>query len=428
MTSRLLTPDLRANFRHLYGDIFWFGVLSGSTLAFVAVYATRLGATGLEISLLTAGPAVVNLLVSMPFGRWLENRPLVRPTFWSAALNRLGYLALIVLPWLFGGRLQVWAIVLITLVMSVPGTLFAIGFNALLADVIPPDWRSEVIGRRNAIMAVSLTVTALISGQLLVRIAFPVNYQIVFAIGAIGAALSTYHLGRLRTAGQPPAVRIGRPLRDFASSGMLRAGDSTRPSAGLRFLARSKGKPLLRIELLRSAFGTFLVSYLFFYIFQFTGIPLFPLFQVRVLDLKDSAISLGSALFYIVMLLVSLQLSRISTKYGHHKVLVIGALLFCSYPLLLSLAQNATLFWVASLVGGAAWALVSAGLINRLMERVPDDERPAYMALHNLTLNLGILTGSLLAPLLSGAFGLREALLLTAGLRLLAGLLLMIWG
>jgi hypothetical protein len=428
MTSRLLTPDLRANFRHLYGDIFWFGVLSGSTLAFVAIYATRLGATGLEISLLTAGPAVVNLLVSMPFGRWLEGRPLVKPTFWSAALNRLGYLALIVLPWLFVGQLQVWAIVLITLVMSVPGTLVAIGFNALLADVVPPDWRSEVIGRRNAIMAVSLTVTALISGQLLVRIVFPINYQIVFAIGAIGAALSTYHLGRLRTAGQPPAMRIGRPLHDFASPGMVRAGDSTRPSAGLRFLARSKGKPLLRIELLRGAFGTFLVSYLFFYIFQFTGIPLFPLFQVRVLDLKDSAISLGSALFYIVMLLVSLQLSRISTKYGHHKVLVIGALLFCSYPLLLSLAQNATLFWVASLVGGAAWALVSAGLINRLMERVPDDERPAYMALHNLTLNLGILTGSLLAPLLSGAFGLREALFWTAGLRLLAGLLLMIWG
>ena len=128
------------------------------------------------------------------------------------------------------------------------------------------------------------------------------------------------------------------------------------------------------------------------------------------------------------MLLVSLQLSPISTRYGYRRVLVFGALIFCSYRLILSLAQNATLFWVASLVGGGAWALVSAGLINRLMERVPEDERPAYMALHNLTLNLGILTGSLLAPLLSGAFGLREALLWTAGLRLLAGLLLMIWG
>jgi MFS family permease len=428
MTLRLMTPELRANFRHLYGDIFWFGVLSGSTLAFLAVYATRLGATGFEISLLTAGPAVVNLLVSIPFGRWLEGRPLVKPTFWSAALNRLGYLALILLPWFFGSRLEVWAIVLITLVMSVPGALLAIGFNALLADVIPPDWRAEVIGRRNALLAVSLVVTSLLSGQLLVRITFPINYQIVFTVGALGAALSTYHLGRLRIAGQPVSVRIGRPLRDFALPGLLRTGDLIQPFSGLRFLARSKGKPLLRRELLRGPFGTFLLSYLLFYIFQYTGIPLFPIYQVRGLDLKDSAISLGNALFYMMMLMVSLRLGRISTRYGHRKVLVFGALMFCAYPFLLSLAQNATLFWVASLVGGGVWALVSAGLINRLMEVVPDEERPPYMALHNLTLNLGILIGSLLAPLLSGIFGLQEALLWAAGLRLLAGILLWLWG
>jgi MFS family permease len=428
MTVRLKTPELSANIRHLYGDIFWFGVLSGSTLAFLAIYATRLGASGFQISLLTAGPAVVNLLVSIPFGRWLEGRPLVKPTFWSAALNRLGYLALILLPWLFGAHLEVWAIVLITLVMSVPGALLAIGFNALLADVIPPDWRAEVIGRRNALMAVSLTVTALVSGQLLVRIVFPINYQIVFTLGAIGAVFSTYHLGRLRLAGQPVSVRIGRPLRDFALPGLLRTGNLNQPFAGLRFLTRSKGKPLLQKELLRGAFGTFLFSYLLFYIFQYTGIPLFPLYQVRVLDLKDSAISLGNALFYLVMLMISLRLSHIITKYGHRKVLVFGALMFCLYPLLLSLAQNATLYWVASLVGGGVWALVSAGLINRLMEIVPEDERPAYMSLHNLTLNLGILIGSLLAPLLSGVFGLQEALVWTAGLRLFAGIMLWIWG
>ena len=39
------------------------------TLAFVAIYAARLGATGFQISLLTAGPAVVNLFFSLPAGR-----------------------------------------------------------------------------------------------------------------------------------------------------------------------------------------------------------------------------------------------------------------------------------------------------------------------------------------------------------------------
>ncbi len=54
----------RSNIRHLYADIFWFGILGGSALAFLNVYAARLGATAMQIGLLTAGPAIVNLLIS----------------------------------------------------------------------------------------------------------------------------------------------------------------------------------------------------------------------------------------------------------------------------------------------------------------------------------------------------------------------------
>jgi len=108
-------------------------------------------------------------------------------------------------------------------------------------------------------------------------------------------------------------------------------------------------------------------------------------------------------------------------------VLVVGALLYCSYPLFTGLAQDARLFWVASLTGGVSWALASAGLVNRLMERVPPDDLPAHMALHNLALNLGILGGSLIGPALGDGLGLRQALLLASGLRLLGSVLLGLW-
>jgi predicted MFS family arabinose efflux permease len=62
------------------------------------------------------------------------------------------------------------------------------------------------------------------------------------------------------------------------------------------------------------------------------------------------------------------------------------------------------------------------------MERVPEDDRPAHMALHNLALNLGMLVGSAIGPVLGDALGYREALLLGAALRLLGGILLGIRG
>jgi predicted MFS family arabinose efflux permease len=133
-------------------------------------------------------------------------------------------------------------------------------------------------------------------------------------------------------------------------------------------------------------------------------------------------------LFYTVMTVVSLRMVEISTRLGHKRTLAVGGSIFGFYPLLLGLARGPALFWAASLVGGGAWAITNAGLINRLMERVPDNDRTAGMALHNLVLNLGIMVGSLSGPLLGEWFGLQPAMLVIAGLRFLAGGLFWIWG
>jgi len=418
---------LRANFRNLYYDVAWYGVLAGSTVAFLAVYAAHLGATSFEVGLLTAGPAAVNLLFSLPSGRWLEGKPLTRATFLSSVWSRLAYLALIPLPFLLGSVDEIRAIVALSILMSVPGTLLAIAFNAMFADVVPPDWRGFLVGRRNAILAISLTATSLLCGWLLETLRFPLNYQVVFALGALGAAMSSFHLARLRSPGEPPP-RVGRPMHEAARPGLLRFADAVRAGSGLRFLTRSGGGKLVRLDLLRGPFGPFLGAYLLFYTIQFIPIPLFPLFIVRELHLSDGAISVGNALFYVAMTLASLGLGRMSARYGHRGVLVLSGLTYGLYPLLIGLARDSSLYWIASGVGGAVWGLLNGGLLNRLMERVPEGDRPAHMALHNLGLNLGILIGSLLGPILAGGLGLKNTLLLAAGLRLLSGVLLVFLG
>ena len=65
--------------------------------------------------------------------------------------------------------------------------------------------------------------------------------------------------------------------------------------------------------------------------------------------------------------------------------------------------------------------------INRLMERVSPDDLPAHMALNNVALNAALLIGSILGPLLADSVGLREAILISAALRVLAGVVLARW-
>ncbi len=423
--------EMRANFYHLYADIGWFGLLGGSILSFLAIYAARLGANSFQVGLLSAGPAMVNMLLSLPSGHWLENRPLIRTSFLAALWSRLGYLLLIALPALFGNTLQIWGMVLLSLALSAPGTILNVSFNAMFAEVVPPEWRAHVIGRRNALSAVSVMLTSLACGQILDNVLFPLNYQIVFGLGWVGGVLSVYHLYRIRFGAQG-AWRAGRPNQPFTWQALpdLSAG-LRRPflsSLGpLRLLARSGGKPLLRLDRLRGPFGLFMAVYLLFYTFQYVPISLFPIYNVHTLSLTDGEISLGSAIFQGMVTAMSLVLGRLSTRLSHRRQLILSALIFGQYPLLLYLAKNATLYWAASLTGGLIFAVLNGAMLNRLMERVPEGDRPAHMALHNLAFNLGILAGSLSGPALASLLGMRDAMLLSAGLRTLAGVVMIVW-
>ncbi|HEX2995479.1 MAG TPA: hypothetical protein VHP14_11680 [Anaerolineales bacterium] len=84
--------EYRSNFLHLYLDIGWYGILNGSSISFLSIYATRLGATGFQIGLLGGMAAAVNLILAIPAGRWLETQPTGRAVFWSALLYRVCYI------------------------------------------------------------------------------------------------------------------------------------------------------------------------------------------------------------------------------------------------------------------------------------------------------------------------------------------------
>jgi len=63
-----------SNFLHFYLDIAWFGVLSGSAVNFLNIYATRVGATGFQIGMIGAMSAIVNLFLAIPAGHWLQKQ------------------------------------------------------------------------------------------------------------------------------------------------------------------------------------------------------------------------------------------------------------------------------------------------------------------------------------------------------------------
>ncbi|MCB9423445.1 MAG: MFS transporter [Ardenticatenaceae bacterium] len=428
-TAEAIPAEHRPNFWHLYLDIAWYGVLSGSAISFMVIFATRLGANGLQIGLLNASPAIVSLFFTLPVGQWLQKHPIRLAVFWTSVWHRMFYAAWIFLPLLFSAPGQIQALIWLTLAMSVPGTAMAVGFNALFAEAVPPEWRGHVAGIRNGLLALVFMVVSLLCGLILEWLPFPVGYQVVFGLGFIGGVMSSYHLWFVRPAidGQDPA-RLNNPVNDMARPGYLRTlGDGRLATVGLRFLTRLK-QPWLNLELLRGPYSVILLLFFVFHLTQYLAIPLFPLYWVNHLHLTDQEISLGNAVFYGAVLIGSSQLARLTRRLGNRHLMAVGIAAMSVYPALTAVTHTLQLFLITSALGGLAWSMVGGASANYLLEKIPEDQRPAHLAWYNLALNAAVLGGSLIGPALAGAIGIVAALALAAAGRFLAAIGLWRWG
>ena len=417
-----LTDELRRHFRHLYWDIAWFGIVAGSSQAFLGVYVARLGATPLQMGLLNAGPALMGLIFTMPAGIWLRRQPMGRAVFRAAAITRLQFLLWAILPSVLSAQGQVWSYLGLVLFFTIPATVLAIAFNAMYAAAVPIEHRQQVAATRNAVVSLVFVIASLSSGWLLNTLPLPLGYQIIFAVGCIGAAMSTYHLYQLRNV---TTASILEPQKFRSSMGDLATGMAARTNVGLRVFSR--GLNLLRVEVLQGSYGKVVTALFAFHFAQFMPIPVFPLFWVDEVHFTDWEIGVGTAVFHAALLLGSLQFVRFAKRFNNRQWSAIGALLLSFYPLMMAFSHNIPALVLTSILGGLAWSVTAATLGNYLLEQAPEGDRPAYLAWYNLALNAAVLLGSLSGSFMAETLGIVPALLLAAALRAASGYALWKW-
>ena len=408
-------------FRHLYMDIGWFGVLSGTTIAFISVYATRQGATNEQIGLLSAVPALVNLLFALPAGSWLSRRSLGRTVFWTSILQRMFYLLLVPLPVMLMPEAQVWVIIAVTLVMTVPAVAVNVGFNSLFGEVVPLQWRGHVVGYRNALLSIITTVFTLLSGWLLDWMPFPSGYQVVFALGVVGAFMSSLHLYYLAKIAETRTI----PAVNGSGLSTPAAVTSRRLANEIRGLYQ-RSLQALRLDAMRGKFARIMGLLFFWHLVQFMTIPTVTPFIVNDLKVSDQLIGLAGGLFNMAVFLGSLYLNRVTARFGNQKVTALGIMGLSAFPI--GTALGAAGYVSANLLGGIAWSMAGGALYNYILDNMPAEDRPAHMAWYSLVSNGAILIGSLSGPMIAGSIGYVPALLLFGLGRLIAGAAILRWG
>ena len=361
---------------------------------FMGIFAVRIGASNVQVALLSSLPALMSLLAMIPGARFLDSRA-DRKGWTSRFLlaHRAFYLVLAAIPLFDPGR-QAALLVAAVALMNLPGAVGNVGWQALVARVIPPERRAAAFATRNRLMNLAGAATVLIAGQGIDLLQHPLGYQIAFAFGFLFALGELAVLNRLEVSAAPvESTRVRKP-----------PGFDGRDPGRARFIRYT------------------LVSVLFYLAWQ-TPWPLFTLYQVRVLEASNTWISLLSLVNTGGTLLGFGFWARLAERRGHIWTLSVSSAGLWVVPVIYAYSTNLATLAAFNLLIGAVFSGVALSLFNYLLEVTPEEHKTTYIAYYTSAVNLSSVVAPMLGVWLLGRLGFTHAFLLCAAFRVAGSLL-----
>lgn len=398
-TSTEMNPS---NFLNVQLDAIGVGMASAA-LPFVPVFLARLGANNLQVGLLTSLPALAGLILSIPLGQFLETRKnIVR---WYSVIRAIGLSRFAVIgiisifippPTSIIVILAVWGI------FTIPLTLLQTMFSVVMNAVAGPKGRFELMSRRWAILSITTAVTVFLTGQLLDKVVFPLNYQIVFAIFSFGGVLSYQFSKRL-------VLESHVPEKDAVHKTIFQR------LAGYYQMVKNE-KPFIRFATKR-----------FVFMLGFTiASPVLPLYYVREINTPDSWIAIFSTAQTAMTFIGYFFWLRQSRTKGSRFILLATTFALSFYPFMISITSR---HWIIAIICGIE-GLFEAGLnlvfFDELMKTVPEKSSATFVSLAQSIQFLASTIAPVIATAFANSTGLIYSLWLASSVQII-GFFLFLW-
>ena len=384
----------RKNFKYVQIDAIAIGLTSAAA-PFLPVFLTRLGATNLQVGLLTAMPGVTGLVLAIFIGRFLQGKRNIIPWFSASRLLVVSsYAATGLAPFLVPEEYLVVTILAIWALATIPQTALTVCFSVVMNSVAGPAHRYDLMSRRWSILGFTNAVMVAVAGQVLEQFGFPINYQVVFLGLSLGGLLSYAYSSRIQLEeSEPPPPLPGRTLRQ-------------------------KVKEYFRLV---SAYPDFIQFSSRRFVYQFgilLAIPLFPLYFVHEVEANDAWIGFFNTAQTVCLLVGYFIWPRQSRRRGARFVLLASTLGLAFYPALVSQTTNALLITIFAGLAGIFQGGLDLVFFDELMKTVPIDYSATFVALAQSLTFLAAILGPLTGTWLSDQIGLSGALMVSTGIRL----------
>ncbi|OGO32320.1 MAG: hypothetical protein A2136_05125, partial [Chloroflexi bacterium RBG_16_54_11] len=389
----------KQNRRYVNIDAIGVGTANAAS-PFLPVFLTRLGATPVQVGLLTSMPGFTGLILALWVGRFLQRQKNVVPWFSLSRLMVISAFAITgLVPFFVPDDIIILVVLIIWALATLPQTMVAVGFSVVMNAVSGPEGRYDLMSRRWSILGMTTAIAVAAAGQFLDRIDFHLNYQLVFLGLSLGGLVSYYFSSRIQ-------IPDSEPVPITSKRSLI---------AGIREYYR-----LINQE---PAFVSFTLKR-FVYLFGITlGIPLFPLYFVRQLEANDAWIGLLYTAQTTILVVGYFFWSRQSRRRGSRFVLLVNTFFVALYPGVVALTKDQTLVFIVSSAVGIFQAGIDLVFFDELMKTIPPRYSPTFVSLAQSVQYLASILAPLVGTFLAVRIGLSGALMFSAGVRVVGFIL-----
>ncbi len=375
------------------GTFFWWGASFFAPRTILPLYVSRLTDSSLAIGLLATISATGWLLPQLFTANWVQRLPRKKeaPVRIGLFTERLPIVLMVPAAWL-ASRAPGPALALFFVLFAwhvVGAGVVAVGWQDMLANVIPVDRRGRFLGVTNFGGTATGVLGAVAAAWLLDRYDFPDGYMYSFAAAAVLIFISWVFLALTREplqTNQEAVVSSGEYWKRLP--GVLRADGNFR-----RFL-------LSQVVI---AWGGMAIGFL-------------AVYAVRRWQLPDSQAGDYTASMLIGQALSNLLFGALADRKGHKLVLELSALAGVSAVVLAYLAPSPTWFHLVFALVGANAAGSMLGGIMIVFEFTRPEMRPTYIGLSNTIIGVFNAITPMVGGWMVGVLGYRPLFAMAAAL------------
>lgn len=383
------------NIRNVLLDGIGVGFASAAS-PFLPILLARLGGSDFAVGLLSAMPAFAGLILALPVSRFLARQPQVAPWYsWGRLFLASGY-AFTALATILAPDSRVTAILFIWALLTLPQTFVDVAFTVVMSSVAGPDRRFYLMSRRWSSLGIITAITVALTGIMLDRIPFPLDYQIIFPLLALGGVFAYYYARQIQIIPKPATgpTQVSKPVPRISlrsSFAQVRKQSKFLRFAGSQFVYR---------------FGTT------------WALPLFPLFYVHTLGAADAEIGIISTVNSAVLLVAYFMWSRITRRRGVRFALLVTTGAMGLYPILVALTTNVGIVILLSGLAGIFAAGIDLVFFDMLVSSYPPESSTLFVGWYQVTVYVATFIAPLVATALAQVIGIPNSLMLSGVIRL----------